>query len=171
MGKLAFQKFNEAEKKSLRDAYFNTRILSPERYQSMVELLVIFASQLSSHAEELAIATGNTESGGIKKARQIIHQHLDEKLSVAEIAKQAGMSTSHFSRTFKEEVGITVTEYITRSRINWACREFGRPNCRISDVAFLVGFQSLSQFNRAFLKITGKNPSDYRKQKLADLVA
>lgn len=158
-------------KERLHKSYFSTRELTPDRFQSMVDLLVIFAGQLSQLAGEIAIAADEVESPGIRRAKKIIHENLDEKLSAGDIATEVGMSPSHFSRSFKQEIGVTVTEYITRCRINWACRELGRPNARISDVAFMVGFQSLSQFNRAFLKIVGLNPTEFRREKLASLVA
>lgn len=168
---LGKERLSSEDVAKLRKAYFDTRTLEPERFQSMVDLLIIFAKQLSALAEELAVATHETESDNIKRARHFIHQQLDQKLILAEIAKHAGMSPSHLSRSFREETGITVTEYIGRSRINWACRELGHPNNRVSDVAFLVGFQSLSQFNRAFLKFVGKSPTEYRNEKFEGLIS
>ncbi len=171
ISKVKEEELNDEIVAKLRKTYFNTRELDPERFQSMVDLLVIFAEQLSTLAAEIAVAASEVESPSIRRAKQIIHEQLDEKLSASDLAREVGMSPSHFSRSFKQDIGITVTEYITRCRINWACRELGRPNARISDVAFMVGFQSLSQFNRAFLKTIGQNPSDFRRAKLATLVA
>jgi AraC-like DNA-binding protein len=72
------------------------------------------------------------------------------------------MSATYFGEKFKELIGINFIEYVTRTRVGGACNLLHDPNRRVSEVAFEVGFQSLSQFNRAFRKITGKSPSNYR---------
>ena len=150
----------------LKDAYFQTKSLDPERYQSMVTLLASFGEQLSRHADDLATVQDGREPEAIAKARQFIHAHLGEALGLPAVARHAGLSESHFCRVFKEVVGLTLTEYITRCRIAWAKRELLRPAARISDLAFKVGFQSLSQFNRSFARLVGCSPSTYRTARL-----
>jgi AraC-like DNA-binding protein/ligand-binding sensor protein len=151
---------------TLRAAYLQTRTVDPERYQSMVTLLSSFGEQLSRHADDLATVQDGREPEAIAKARKFIHAHLDEALALPLVARHAGLSESHFCRVFKEVVGLTLTEYITRCRIAWAKRELLRPAARISDVAFKVGFQSLSQFNRSFARLSGRSPSTYRTERL-----
>ena len=150
----------------LKDAYLQTRTIDPERYSSMVTLLISFAEQLARHAEDLAVLQEGREPEAIAKARQFIHAHLDEALALPVVARHAGLSESHFCRVFKEVVGLTLTEYVTRCRIGWAKRELLRPAARISEVAFKVGFQSLSQFNRSFARLVGCSPSAYRTERL-----
>ena len=96
------------------------------------------------------------------RARHHIHAHLDQSLPLAVVARRAGLSESHFCRVFREVTGWTLTDYITQCRIGWAQRELLRPSARISGVAFKVGFQSLSQFNRSFARVVGCSPSAYR---------
>jgi AraC-like DNA-binding protein len=157
---------SEDDEVNLRNAYFETRQVEPKRYESMVTLLTMFAEQLSEHAETIWVATKESEPSGISKARNMIHQHLDEPLQLDEIAKTAGMSKSHFCRTFKDVTSMTVTEYTTRARIAWARKELLRPGCQVSEVAYKVGFQSLSQFNRSFAKIVGMSPTAFRSRQL-----
>lgn len=155
----------------LHTAYFQTQQVDPARYESMVTLLNLFAEQLSEHAETVSISTEDGEPKGITAAKRMIHQNLEDPIELDSIAKAAGMSRSHFCRTFKEATSMTVTEYITRARINWAGKELLRPNSQISETAYKVGFQSLSQFNRSFTKITGMSPSAFRKEKLSKAAA
>ena len=74
------------------------------------------------------------------------------------------MSESHFCRQFKIATGMTLTEYVNYARILWAKKELLKPSSRISEVAFMVGFQSLSQFNRCFAKFHGSSPTRYRSE-------
>jgi AraC-like DNA-binding protein len=58
--------------------------------------------------------------------------------------------------------GINFVEFVARTRVEKARNLLLNPNRRVSEVAFEVGFQSLSQFNRAFRKIAGESPRKYR---------
>jgi AraC-like DNA-binding protein len=161
----------DEEIQQLREAYFQTQTVDPKRYESMVALLNSFAYQLSQHAEELAVAVDGQEPAAILKARSFIHAHLDDPLPLGVIARHAGLSESHFCRVFKEITGLTLTDYVTRARITWARKELLRSSARISEVAYQVGFQSLSQFNRSFAKINGCSPSVWREKQLRKLSA
>jgi AraC-like DNA-binding protein len=65
---------------------------------------------------------------------------------------------------FKKATGLNFTEYLSRVRIEKAKNLLLNPNLRISEIAFEVGFQSLTHFNRVFKKIVGQSPTDYRRQ-------
>ncbi len=166
LSKLIKGGFDEKLSQSLEDAYFQTKTIDPKRYDSMILLLETFADQLSQQAENLAIILDGTEPEAVARARKIIHAKLSEPISLSELAAAAGLSESHFCRTFKQVTKLTVTDYTTRARITWARKELLRPAARISDIAFKVGFQSLSQFNRSFLKLVGCSPSSFRKENL-----
>ena len=150
----------------LRDAYFQTNTVEPDRYSSMITLLQSFAEQLGQHAESVSIIEQGSEPAAIAKARKFIHSNLDQPLPLGQVARQAGLSESHFCRLFKEATGLTLTDYVNRCRIEWAKRELLRPEARISEIAFQVGYQSLSQFNRSFARIVGLSPTLYRREKL-----
>ena len=164
--KLSENGFSKTELRKVKKAYFETQSVDPQRYNSIVTLLNSFAEQLSRHADELATIQEGREPEAISRARHFVHAHLDESLPLPMVARQAGLSESHFCRVFKEVTGLTLTDYITRCRIGWAKRELLRPSARISEVAFKVGFQSLSQFNRSFARLVGCSPSAYRSKKI-----
>jgi AraC-like DNA-binding protein len=149
----------------LKNAWLQTRTVEPERYESMIKLLNSFAEQLSQHVESLAIVEEGSQPVAISKARKYIHSRLDQPLPLSAVAHQAGLSESHFCRLFKEATGLTLTDYVNRCRIEWAKRELMRPEARVSEVAFLVGYQSLSQFNRSFARIVGQAPTSFRRRK------
>src|SRR6266571_8484286 len=98
----------------------------------------------------------------IWKARKFIHAHPDDELSLAKVAKFAHISANHLSEKFKEVAGINFVDYVARIRVDNARDLLQNSNLRISEIAFAVGFQSLSQFNRVFKKLTRKSPTQLR---------
>jgi AraC-like DNA-binding protein len=98
----------------------------------------------------------------IWKARRFIEQHSTEELSLNRVAKAANVSRTYLSEKFKQVTGINFVEYVARTRFEKACKLLGDGDLRISEIAFEVGFQSLSQFNRVFKRFSGKSPSAYR---------
>jgi AraC-like DNA-binding protein len=155
----------------LREAYLQTQAIEPERYQSMVTLLATFAQQLGRHAESLAVIQSGSEPAAISKAKKFIDAALEDPLPLTLVARHAGLSESHFCRVFKEVTGLTLTDYVNRQRIEWAKRELLKPEARVSEIAFKIGYQSLSQFNRSFARLTGRSPTRFRREELAALAS
>ncbi|MEI6175800.1 MAG: helix-turn-helix domain-containing protein [Verrucomicrobiota bacterium] len=166
LGAVGRKTLDKGSRTHLRKAYFQTRAVEPLRYQSMVTLLQSFAEQLSEHAESVAIIDEGSEPSAIARARKYIHANLDQPLPLGHVAREAGLSESHFCRLFKDYAGLTLTDYVNRCRIDWAKRELLKPEARISEIAFLIGYQSLSQFNRSFARIVGLSPTLYRRDRL-----
>lgn len=157
--------------KMLHEAYSESCTLEPKQYASMIVLLQSFAEQLSRHAESLAVIDEGREPSAIAKARRYVHLHLGEPLTLGDVAHVAGLSDSHFCRLFREITSLTLTEYVNRCRIEWAKRELLKEERRVSEIAFEVGYQSLSQFNRSFLRIAGMSPSVWRQEQIAGVAA
>jgi AraC-like DNA-binding protein len=97
------------------------------------------------------------------KARKLIEERSSEELPLSKVAKSVNISANYLSEKFKQVTGINFVNYLTRIRVEQACRLLRASDERISEIAFAVGFQSLSQFNRAFKKLTGKSPTAYRR--------
>ena len=98
----------------------------------------------------------------ITKAKNFIKEHQGEPLSLAKVAKAVNTSTYYFCKIFKKYSGLNFVEYLSRVRIERAKEMLMNPNLRISEIAFEVGFQSLTHFNRVFKKIGGESPSEFR---------
>ena len=79
-------------------------------------------------------------------------------------------STFYFCKMFKKITGINFTDYVSRVRIEKSKNLLLNPNLRVSEIAFEVGFQSLTHFNRVFKKILGQSPTEYRAQLLDPLI-
>lgn len=153
----------EVDLKKLKKHYFNTRILTLKQYKALIHLLNTFAEHFASCSRVL-ILQGQQNSPKITRARSYIHDHSNDELSLAAVAKIVNMSATYFSIKFKEMTGINFVDYVARTRVEKACNLLLNPTRRVSEVAFEVGFQSLSQFNRTFKKVAGQSPRDYRAQ-------
>jgi AraC-like DNA-binding protein/ligand-binding sensor protein len=153
--------FDEEE---LSLAYFATPVMPPAKYRSILDLLAIFAGHLSLVAGQILLNNGSSEAPNIACARQFIHEHQGEPLELKQVAGQARMSSCYFCRKFKEATGFTFTKYVARTRVETAKKLLLNPQVRISEVAFEVGFQSITHFNRVFKEITGQCPSKYREE-------
>ena len=106
--------------------------------------------------------TSNVESVRIWKARNFIHAHASEELSLGTVARAANTSPNYFSEKFKEATGTNFVSYVARTRFEKAATLLRDADLRVSEIAFATGFQSLSQFNRVFKKFSGKSPTEYR---------
>ncbi len=152
----------EVDLKKLEEHYFNTRVLTPKQYEALIRLLEIFARHLAECGNALALHGGGGETPAIEQARSYIRDHSADELSLAAVAQIVNMSATYFSAKFKEMTGLNFVDYVARTRVEKARNLLLNPNRRVSEVAFEVGFQSLSQFNRAFLRISGESPRAYR---------
>ena len=149
--------------KSLQEAYFQTKVLSPEQYDGFINMLTIFAQHLATIGNSIKIKESAGEPQTVKRARQYIEHNFDKRLSLEEAAKAVNTSVRYFCKVFKKSTSMTFVDYLTRLRIEKSKNLLLNPNKRISEIAYEVGFESLTQFNRSFKKLSGQTPTQYRK--------
>lgn len=157
----------EVDRDALRKAYYSTKVVTARQHESIVRLLVIFAQHLAMLGNQIFIQQKNAEPPIIKRAKEYIYEHHTEELSLARAAKAVNMSTFYFCKMFKKATDINFTDYLSRVRIEKAKNLLLNPNLRVSEIAFEVGFQSLTHFNRVFKKLLGQSPTEYRAQLLS----
>lgn len=92
-----------------------------------------------------------------------IELHYPEELSLGDLAALMGTSPSYFSRLFRSEVGIPLFEHINRTRIRKACVLLRNPELPVTRIAFDVGYNSVSFFNRYFRRVMNVSPREYRR--------
>jgi len=85
-----------------------------------------------------------------------------ESLPLADLARDAAMSPYHFLRTFMQVVGMTPHQFALRTRLHRAAVRLRRSDEPVSAIAFEVGFNDLSTFNRRFRRVMGTSPSGWR---------
>jgi AraC-like DNA-binding protein len=152
------------DREVMRDAYMNTRVLTAKEHDSVIKLLTIFAQHLSMVTNQIVVQQNHAEPPVITRAKEFIKQHQTEDLSLGQVAKAVNTSTFYFCKMFKKITGLNFTDYLSRIRIENAKNLLLNPNLRISEIAYEVGFQSLTHFNRVFKRIVGQSPTEYRGQ-------
>ena len=152
-------------------AWEKNPLIAPDKYNAIVRLLTFFADHLSALSNQLKVAAKNAEPPLVTRARAYIAQHKREALSLGAVAAAAGASVFHFCKVFHQSTGLKFTDYVARVRVEEARHRLRNPNLRISEVAFEVGFQSLTQFNRTFKRVFGQSPSEFRESLAAGKMA
>lgn len=153
-----------ADRDTMRRAYLSTRVLTPKEHDSVITLLTIFAQHLSMVTNQIVVQQNHAEPPVITRAKDFIKAHQTEDLSLGQVAKAVNTSTFYFCKMFKKITGLNFTDYLSRIRIENAKNLLLNPNLRISEIAYEVGFQSLTHFNRVFKRIVGQSPTEYRGQ-------
>lgn len=150
--------------KQLQRAWEKNPLVPADKYNAVVRLLSFFAEQLSALINQIVLEKKNTEPPLVQKAREYIASHRMESLSLAAVAKASGASVFHFCKVFKRSTGLKFTDYVARVRLEDARTQLLNPARRISEIAYDVGFQSLTQFNRMFKRVFGESPTAFRAQ-------
>jgi AraC-like DNA-binding protein len=123
----------------------------------------MIAMPLRNDSSQFIARSGDrAEPVEIWKARKLIRDHSDGELSLTTIAKSVNLGANYLSEKFKKVTGVNFVAYVGQTRITKARDLLCNSNLRISEIAFAVGFQSLSQFNRTFKKLSGGSPSAFR---------
>jgi len=152
----------EVDSKELKEAYFATRVMPPKQQSSVAALLTIFAQHLTMLSNQVVVRRDNAELPAITKAKTYIQEHQAEDISLGDVAKAVCMSSYYFCKMFRKVAGVNFTDYLSRVRIEKSKNLLLNPNLRISEIAYEVGFQSLTHFNRVFKRIVGQSPTEYR---------
>jgi AraC-like DNA-binding protein/ligand-binding sensor protein len=152
----------ETDLKRLEEAYFQTRVLDRKQYEAMLRLLTVFAQHLSTLSNQLMVSAEPVDSPLVSRAKLYIAEHQDGDISLRQVASAVNTSAFYFCKMFKQATGLTFTDYLARTRIEKVKNLLLNPHKRVSEVAYETGFQSLSQFNRVFRRVTGQSPSVWR---------
>lgn len=99
----------------------------------------------------------------LKRVLDHIHGHYTEPYKLERLARLAGMSSAAFSRFFHQRMGLTLSRYILLHRLTAAARQLIEKPYTVSEIAYSVGFNNLTHFNRQFKSWKGMTPSEFRK--------
>ncbi|MBN2983116.1 AraC family transcriptional regulator [Cohnella algarum] len=129
-------------------------------YIGLLELLLF----LCREDNEVSGSGAQGANGGMEAALHALHTQFAEPLSVAKLARLAGVGERQFHRVFRKQTGMSPVEYAQTVRINEACRLLKTSRRKIADIASAVGYQDTPFFNGLFKKITGVSPREYRRR-------
>jgi AraC-like DNA-binding protein/ligand-binding sensor protein len=150
------------ELRRARKAYFETPVLTAERFQAAIQLLEVFAQYLAESAARQAIACAQTDPAPVASAKEFVQAHVEETISLSQVVRHVNVSRFYFCKLFKKATGMTLTEYVARVRVEKAKTLLSDPTRRISEVVFAAGFGSIPRFNSVFKRHVGMPPTEYR---------
>jgi transcriptional regulator GlxA family with amidase domain len=127
--------------------------------------LVMFLKRPGGQAQFSAhLAAQTAERSVIRDVQTWVLEHLDQPLSVDELASRAGMSTRNFSRQFKQDTDMTPAEFVESARIDSARRMLEETANPLKRIAAWSGFADQNGLRRAFMRRMGVSPTDYRSR-------
>jgi AraC-like DNA-binding protein len=100
----------------------------------------------------------------IVKSLHYIHKNIDQPIDISHLAELCYLTKDHFIRLFKKEMNCTPGRYINQKKIETAQLRILIDKASIKDIAYGLGFDNISYFNRLFTKIAGENPGKYKKK-------
>lgn len=99
----------------------------------------------------------------IRPAIDYIKQHYKEQISLDEVAHSAHLSVSRLSHIFKEQTGLTIIDYVTKVRIEYAKELLISTNKNCTEICFDTGYNNQSYFTRTFKEVSGVTPRQFRE--------
>jgi AraC-like DNA-binding protein len=123
----------------------------------LLELLVVLARAEHTPAED-----PQRHRPRLEQTLALIHERFSHALSLAALARHAGMSISRFSCVFREALGTSPLDYVAATRMREARRLLRAPGQSIAEVAYAVGFQDSNYFSRSFKQHHGMSPREFR---------
>ncbi|MCW3120440.1 MAG: helix-turn-helix protein [Chitinophagaceae bacterium] len=146
-----------------------SRLSSLPHFEQLIELLGAF-QVLATSKEYEELNSRPIANASLLKEQKRMHQiyhyletHYQQTVDVNEIATMVHLSTAAFCRYFKKSTHLTFTDFVNQYRINQA-KKLLLYDKNVTEACYNSGFENLSYFNKTFKKLTGENPSAFRKR-------
>lgn len=151
-------------------------ILKPIDYDELDEILTKYVEDVKKESEidrvnavvkSVQDASGMKEehdSNPVETAKAYISEHLREKIYVEDLARLVYMNEQYFMRVFKKNTGMSITEYITDTRMKLAAELLRNTDKSISFIGTAIGSSDDAYFSKCFKKYSGMSPSEYRSR-------
>ncbi|OON70938.1 AraC family transcriptional regulator [Hymenobacter sp. CRA2] len=124
--------------------------------------LKLVLPEISRHPLPIVLPT--TDDPRLRPVLTYLFQHLAEPLSLPGVARQFGFSTRNLSRLFQQTMSLTFVQYLKLRRVVAAMEMLLQTKMSISEIAYAVGYNSLSAFSNTFYQLTSRRPTDFIPQ-------
>ena len=138
-------------------------LLKPFRDQELTHAVARVCRKMESApaANTPAVKKEPEATGYVRQAMDYIAGHYaDENISIATIAEHLCVSEGHLSHVFKKQTGMTVTNYLTKTRIDAAMALLQTGRVKVYEAAAAVGYKDVTYFSATFKNLTGLSPSE-----------
>ncbi len=98
------------------------------------------------------------------KCFEYIHNHLNDRIIITEIAKELNLTVPYISKIFHKESGYTITDYIMKKKIEFACQMLKYSDYSAADIGNFLAFSSHSHFISCFKKVMNTTPKQYQSE-------
>jgi two-component system, response regulator YesN len=98
----------------------------------------------------------------LQRVKKYAEEHYSEAITLERISQVACLEAKYFSKVFHKRAGITFTSWLSYIRIKEALKRISASDCSISEIAGDVGFEDLRTFERAFKRLTGRTPREFK---------
>ena len=132
---------------------------------SVAPVIAVQLVRRYSCLKDVRISKGGMAPQKLRRAIEYISDQLEQEgeIALAVVAEEVGMSYYHFSRAFKQSMGLSPINYITRQRMERAKRLLAETELPIAEIALRAGFSSQSHFTTSFRRLAGVTPSSFRR--------
>ena len=150
----------------LRSEFRKLKVISRKEENSVEKMLSSFLCFVRENTKSFAIRNASEKSADarIQKALEYIDRHFKSAILADDIAGICGLSTSRFIHLFKEECGVSFSEYLIDRRMQEAELLLSETEMKINDIAEACGYHDQCYFGLVFRKKTGLSPGLYRKR-------
>ena len=136
-----------------------------ERVLGLLEILHILSTSNDLNfinSETYSGVVYNRDTDRLAEVFKYINTSFGSDITLNDVAKKANLTPQSFCRLFKKRMNKHFMEYLNEVRISHACRYLMDTDCSISEIAYMSGFKTVSNFNKVFKEITGDCPTSYR---------
>jgi len=123
--------------------------------------------KLNKNRNQAVSDSEDKEERVIGKIKEYLDIHY-QNATLEDAAERVNMCPSYLSRFFKEKSGIGFRELLLKTRMEKACEMLGDKQCKMCDIAYLIGYDNPKNFSRAFKAYYGVTPVEYRKTRLEE---
>lgn len=135
-------------------------IKQADDFDTVIEMI---KEKIINVIREIKVKHKDRTSSTITLIKEYINQHYTEDISLDKLSKVFDLSPSYLSQLFKNEVGISYIEYLTKKRIDYAKRLLMESEQSVGEICTMVGYLDQKHFFRTFKKHTKMSPTEYRK--------
>ncbi len=118
--------------------------------------------QLMAAIPLTADETSHEHKAELDTIHNFMREHLDERISLDQLADLAGLSPAHFATRYREQTGTSPIQHFLHLKVERACQMLDTTDLSFADISRRMGYDDAYYFSRLFKKVMGQSPRDYR---------